>query len=69
LRLGYRSQAARPGYSVRGAETLLLARRRLLRPQRGFFDDQSVWLPSELRAVAQNIASRRNLPLMPRATA
>lgn len=46
------------------ADRLLKARNALLRPRRPR-DQTDVWLPSELRALAQNLSSLRNRPLPP----
>jgi hypothetical protein len=53
--------------AVTGLEAghLLAARRRLLKPVHARLEDQSAWLPSDLRTVAQCLASRRNLAVMP----
>jgi hypothetical protein len=45
------------------AGALLVARDRLLKPKRLRRDAGSVWLPSELRSLAQNLLSLRNIPL------
>jgi hypothetical protein len=53
--------------AVTGLEAghLLAARRRLLKPVRPRREDESTWLPSDLRTVAQCLASRRNLAVVP----
>lgn len=45
------------------AGELIKARKRLLKPRRFARDASAVWLPSDLRAVSQNLLSMRNIPV------